>query len=68
MKRIAFIINFNPQKWLGGFNYIYNLILFLKKYKIKSIEPIIITNNFNYVSKNYKIPHIKVLKRICRTD
>ena len=61
MKRIAFIINFNPQKWLGGFNYIYNLIHFLKKYKIKSIEPIIITNNFDYVSKNYKIPNIKVL-------
>ena len=58
MKRVAFIINFNPTKWLGGFNYIYNLIFFLKKYKIKNIDPVIITNNtksenFFYQGKKY---------------
>jgi len=61
MKRIAFIINFNPQKWLGGFNYIYNLIYFLHKYKVKTIEPVIITNNIKYVSKPYNIPKTKIL-------
>ena len=61
MKRIAFIINFNPEKWLGGFNYIYNLIYFLHKYKVKTIEPVIITNNIKYVSKPYNIPKTKIL-------
>ena len=62
MKRVAFIINFNPTKWLGGFNYIYNLIFFLKKYNIKNIDPVIITNNKKYFKKPYNFKGVKILE------
>jgi hypothetical protein len=61
MKKVAFIINFHPQKWLGGFNYIYNLIYFLHKYKIKNIKPVIITNNIKYLLSPHNIPKTKIL-------
>jgi hypothetical protein len=59
---VGFIINFNPSKWLGGFNYIKNLILFLEKFKIKTINPIIITNDRNYFTKEYKLEKVKILE------
>lgn len=62
MKRVAFIINFNPKKWLGGFNYIYNLLHFLKEYKVNSIKPIIITNNKKYFKKPYNLRGVKILE------
>jgi len=59
---VGFIINFNPSKWLGGFNYIKNLIFFLEKFKIKNINPVIITNNKNYFKKEYKLGKIDILE------
>jgi glycosyltransferase involved in cell wall biosynthesis len=59
---VGFIINFNPSKWLGGFNYIKNLIFFLGKFKIKNINPVIITNNKNYFKKEYKLGKIDILE------
>ena len=62
MKKVGFIINFSPNKWLGGYNYIYNLFFFLKKFKINSIKPIIITNNKNYFKKPYNIDGVKIIE------
>ena len=62
MKRVGIIINFNPRDWLGGYNYIYNLIFFLKKYKIKLIKPVIITNNRKNFVKPYNFKNIEILE------
>ena len=62
MIKVGFIINFHPKNWLGGYNYIYNLIYFLKKYKINSIKPVIITNNKNYFQKPYNLKNIEILE------
>jgi glycosyltransferase involved in cell wall biosynthesis len=59
---VGFIINFSPSKWLGGFNYIKNLIFFLEQFKINTINPIIITNNKDYFKKEYKLKRVKILE------
>ena len=61
MIRVAFIINFKPKKWLGGFNFILNLIESLSILKNKKIKPILIVDkkfNSNIVNK-YDIEILK---------
>ena len=48
MKRVAYLINFEHTKWLGGYNLIKNLILIIKKYSNNKIVPVLI------VKKNFK--------------
>ena len=48
MKRVAYLINFEHKKWLGGYNLIKNLILIIKKYSNNKIIPVLI------VKKNFK--------------
>lgn len=59
MKKVAIIINFNKEDWLGGFNYFKNFFKFLKKYQ-KKFEPILIVDKLSRLSNdnffyNYKI-------------
>ena len=42
--KIAFIINFNPHKWLGGINVIKNLIYCLNSFSKNKIEVVLIVN------------------------
>jgi len=57
MIRVAFLINYNPTKWLGGFNVIKNITNSFEFLKNRKIEPlIIISNDFKKVYKDYKIP------------
>jgi hypothetical protein len=59
VKKIAIIINFNKEDWLGGYNYFKNFFKFLKKHQNK-FEPVLIIdklsrlNNDNFFL-NYKI-------------
>jgi hypothetical protein len=59
VKKIAIIINFNKEDWLGGYNYFKNFFKFLKKYQ-NQFEPVLILdklsrlNNDNFFL-NYKI-------------
>ena len=62
MIKLAFIINFDKNKWEGGFNVILNLInaILINKKKSKKINIFLIVPNkkilINYnVSKNVKI-------------
>jgi hypothetical protein len=48
MKKVAFIINFEFRKWLGGYYLIKNLIYCIQKFSNKKIEPVLI------VKKNLK--------------
>lgn len=59
MKKVAIIINFNKEDWLGGYNYFKNFFKFLKKYQ-KEFQPVLIVdkisrlNNDNFFN-DYKI-------------
>ena len=61
MTRIAFIINFNSRKWLGGFNFILNLIKSLSLLKNKKIKLILIVDKKfdSNVVKNYDLEIVK---------
>lgn len=45
MIRVAFVINFKKNNWLGGYNYFSNLFQFIKKYYSSQINVVILTNN-----------------------
>ena len=45
MIRVAFVINFKKNSWLGGHNYFLNLFQFIKKYYSSKITVVILTNN-----------------------
>lgn len=48
MLRVGFILNFNKDKWRGGYEYIKNLISLIREVKNQNIKITILTsNNFN---------------------
>ncbi len=74
MLKVGFIINFNSNKWLGGFNLVINLIKSLSLLKDKKIKPILIIDrklpsgilkglNVEVVKTNYFLKE-KTYKRI----
>ena len=59
MKKVAVIINFNKEDWLGGYNYFKNFFKFLKKYQ-REFEPVLILDKISRLNNdkffnNYKI-------------
>jgi len=42
MKKVGFVINFNKNSWLGGYNYFYNLFKFYTFAKKKKILQVFI--------------------------
>lgn len=74
MLKVGFIINFNSNKWLGGFNFVINLIKSLSLLKDKKIKPILIIDrklppgvleglNIEIIKTNYFLKE-KTYKRI----
>lgn len=60
MKKIAFIIDYNPSKWLGGIYVILNLIRCIEKFSKNKIEPVLVVKkklekNEEKIFKNYKL-------------
>ena len=51
MKRVGFVINFNKDSWLGGFNYFKNLFIFLDEFNEKNIKPVILTDDISKVEE-----------------
>ena len=51
MMKIAFVINFSKESWLGGINYYKNFFYSLDKYK-KNLTPVIITDNKELIKKD----------------
>ncbi len=56
MRRVAFLINFEYKKWLGGFYLIKNLIICINKFSKNKIEPVLI------VKKNLNKNELKEFK------
>jgi len=61
MINVGFIINFDPKKWLGGYNLIINLINSLLIIRNNKIRPILIVHN-KFDTKDVKKLKIKILK------
>ena len=61
MVKVAFLINFKINRWLGGFNLIVNLINSINKLKNKKIKIVLIVNKkFNI--KRLKNLNISIIK------
>lgn len=61
MKKIGFVINFNKNSWLGGYNYFYNLFKFYSLSKKKKFVPVIITDDKKKVSELVKEFNFQVI-------
>jgi len=62
MIKVAFLINFNHLKWLGGTNVIKNLIYCINKFSSKKIKPVLIVRD-NLTKKDIKeFKNIKIIK------
>ena len=49
MKKVGFVINFNKNSWLGGYNYFYNLFkfyTFVKKKKFYQLLSLMMKKKF----------------------
>ena len=80
MKRVAYLINFEHKKWLGGYNLIKNLILVIKKYSDNKIIPVLIVKknfknkdlvdykNIEIIKTNFFSDHSKLQKFIYKTQ
>ena len=52
---IGFIINFNKQDWIGGYNYYLHLFNGLKNRKNSKFKPVIILDNKNRLLNNKEL-------------
>jgi hypothetical protein len=50
--RVAFVINFKKNNWLGGYNYFTNLFQYIREYYPCKITPVILTNNKEILIKD----------------
>jgi hypothetical protein len=62
MIKVGFILNFNKEDWLGGYNYYKNLFFFLRNSDRQKIEPIILTDNFSRYKNDKDINKLKIIE------
>ncbi len=61
MIRIAFLINFKAKSWIGGYNFIINLIDSLRFLNSKKIQPVLIVGK-KFNTKNLKNNNLEIIK------
>mgnify|MGYP001195329871 FL=1 len=61
MIKVGFIVNFERDHWVGGYNHFVNLFNFIKKSKTKNIEPILITDNLKRIKKEKSFEGFKII-------
>ena len=59
MIRVGFIINFEKNNWIGGYNHFVNLFNYIDAYSKSQIEPIIITDNLRRFRKENSFKKFK---------
>jgi hypothetical protein len=59
--KVGFIINFEKDHWVGGYNHFVNLFKFIKQSKTKNIEPVLITDNLKRIKKENSFKGFKVI-------
>ena len=61
MIRVGFIINFEKDQWVGGYNHFVNLFNFIKQSKTKNIEPVLITDNPKRIKKENSFKGFEII-------
>ncbi len=61
MIKVGFIVNFEKDQWIGGYNHFVNLFNFIKHSKTKNIEPILITDNIKRIKKENSFKGFKII-------
>ena len=62
MKKVGFLLNYDPHSWLGGFNVKKNLINSFSLVEKQKIRPFIIApNSFKKFYKKFQIPKNKII-------
>ena len=61
MIRVGFIINFEKDQWVGGYNHFVNLFNFIKQSKTKNIEPVLITDNLKRIKKENSFKGFEII-------
>ena len=61
MIKVGFIVNFEKDQWIGGYNHFVNLFNFIKQSKTKNIEPILITDDINRIKKENSFKDFKII-------
>ena len=62
MKKVGFLLNYDPNSWLGGFNVKKNLVNSFNFIKKKKLEPFIIApNSFKKSYKKLQVPREKII-------
>jgi hypothetical protein len=59
--RVGFIINFEKDQWVGGYNHFVNLFNFIKQSKTKNIEPVLITDNLKRIKKENSFKGFEII-------
>jgi len=59
--KVGFIINFERNSWVGGYNHFINLFNFIKQSKTTKVEPIIITDNITRIKKENSFKNFKII-------
>ena len=62
MRRVGFVINFEKNSWLGGYNYFFNLFHFFKNFENKKITPIILTDDYRKVEEIKNSFNFEIIK------
>ena len=61
MIKVGFIINFEKNQWIGGYNHFVNLFNFIKQSKTKNIEPVLITDDIKRIKKENSFKEFKII-------
>ena len=62
MKKVAFLLNYNPKSWLGGTNLIENFIECIRKFSKNEIQPVLIIRKSQNLNDLKGFKNIKVIK------
>ena len=62
MKKVAFLLNYNPKSWLGGTNLIKNFIECIKKFSTNKIQPVLIVRKSQNLNDLKGFKNVKIIK------
>ena len=62
MKKVAFLLNYNPKSWLGGTNLIENFIKCIRKFSNNKIQPVLIIRKSQNLNDLKGFKNINIIK------
>tara|TARA_B100001057_G_scaffold103862_1_gene101305 strand:+ start:389 stop:1570 length:1182 start_codon:yes stop_codon:yes gene_type:complete len=62
MKKVAFLLNYNPKSWLGGTNLIENFIECIRKFSKNKIQPVLIVRKSQNLNDLKGFKNVNIIK------